>query len=384
MPVTTKAWVLHRNPNPKEYKPTEFLYEDFTFPDPTDDEVLVEPVAGCWEGNMSHAMARKPIDICHARNEERCVTGNAGVVRVLQPGRNVKGLKEGQMALVFCNGIPDEFGYPKKIYAYDQPNSYGIMAKRTKLLGRQLIALPPNTKHSVHAWAAFSLRYITAWSNWELAYGTLRLLMNEKELPKPYVFGWGGGVSLATLGLAKNFGCDGTMISSQAKRLALIKKMGVRAIDRREFPGLAFDQALFSSDKEYKMEYLAVEEKFIKEVERITEGHMVNIFIDYVGSPVLRVTLKTLARQGIVTTAGWKEGMMISLVRAIECIDRHQHIHTHYARYQQGVAAVEYAEKNDWMAVPDDKIYEFDEIPELVKDYDAGNLTCFPTFNINK
>ena len=81
----------------------------------------------------------------------------------------------------------------------------------------------------------------------------------------------------------------------------------------------------------------------------MTGGNIVNIFIDYVGVPVLRATLKVLAREGVLTTAGWKEGMMIELVRATECIARHQHINTHYARYEQGLAAVEFAEKNGWL-----------------------------------
>ena len=40
---------------------------------------------------------------------------------------------------------------------------------------------------------------MTAWSNWELAYGTLRLLLNENDLPHPQVWGWGGGVTLGEL-----------------------------------------------------------------------------------------------------------------------------------------------------------------------------------------
>jgi hypothetical protein len=102
-----------------------------------------------------------------------------------------------------------------------------------------------------------------------------------------------------------------------------------------------------------------------------------------VGSPVLRVTLKALARQGVITTAGWKEGMMLSIVRAIECINRHQHVHTHYAKYSQGVASVEFAEKTGWAPIPDERVYSFEEIPQLAEDYAAGNLTCFPTFTVN-
>ena len=108
-----------------------------------------------------------------------------------------------------------------------------------------------------------------------------------------------------------------------------------------------------------------------------------NIFIDYVGVPVLRSTLKVLAREGVLTTAGWKEGMMIELVRASECIARHQHVNTHYARYQEGLDAVAFAEKNGWLPPLESKVYEYDQIPELFEDYAKDNVGWFPIFRVN-
>ena len=76
--------------------------------------------------------------------------------------------------------------------------------------------------------------------------------------------------------------------------------------------------------------------------------------------------------------------MEIWHLRAKECIERHQHIYTHYARYQQGVRAVAYAETNDWMPEVDEKhIYTFDQIPQLAEDYEAGMTGIFPCFSIN-
>ncbi len=110
---------------------------------------------------------------------------------------------------------------------------------------------------------------------------------------------------------------------------------------------------------------------------------MVHVFVDYIGSPVFRATLKALARQGVVTTAGWKQGMHMSYLRARECIQRHQLIHTHYARYSQAVAAVTYAEEHDWLPHVDDKIYGFDEIPLLVERYRAGQAGMFAVYAVN-
>jgi len=383
MSIKTDAWVLYAGEKGAAPSPTELVRETFELDDPGAEEAVCSPLFGCMEGNMGHALERKPIDICLARGEEKVVIGNAGVVRVERCGADVTTVKEGDTAILFCNGDPDEFGYPRKIFGYDTPGTSGVLAKTTKFDQRQLIPVPADSKHSPEEWAAFSLRYVTAWSNWELAYGTLRLLLDDEELPSPQVWGWGGGVCLGELALAKHFGCEATQIASNDERLATIEKLGIRPLDRREFIDLYYDKKRFRKDEDYTAKYTAAEKTFMARVNEITDGKMVNIFLDYVGVPVLRATLKALAREGVIATAGWKAGMMIELVRATECIARHQHVHTHYARYRQGQAAVAFAEKNGWLPPLDGKVYPFDDVPQMFKDYDEGNLGWFPIFAVN-
>ena len=384
MTLKTDAWVLHAGEEGGKPVATRLLRESFEFDEPGPDEALVSPLFGCLEGNMAHAVERRPIDICLARREEKIVIGNSGVVRVERCGSEVTTVNEGDTAIIFCNGTPDAYGYPNQIYAYDTPGTIGVMAKQTKLKEKQLIPIPADTGYSLAQWAAFSLRYVTAWSNWELAYGTLRLLVHKDELPSPRVWGWGGGVTMGELALAKHAGCDVTQIASADERLKTIEQLGIRSLDRRNFMDLYYDKKRFKKDEDYTQKYLASEKAFLSEVKKLTDGEMVNIFIDFVGTPVLRATLKALARQGIITTAGWKEGMMIELVRASECISRHQHINTHYARYSQGIAAVAFGEKNGWLPPVDDQVYGFDDIPQLFKDYHDGNVGWFPIFQINE
>lgn len=112
---TTEAWVLYQAPEdvkPDTLQSAVLKRESFSFPAPNDHEVLVEPIYGCWEGNMSHAIARTPIDVCRHRGEEKIVLGNAGVVRILHTGRAVTALRPSDYAVVFCNGLPDADGYP--------------------------------------------------------------------------------------------------------------------------------------------------------------------------------------------------------------------------------------------------------------------------------
>lgn len=382
--ITTEAWVLYKGEDPRKPVAAELKKESFTFPDITEFEVLAEPLYGCWEGNMTHALERRPVDICQQRGEDKVVIGNAGSVRILKVGSAVTAVKPGDLCLVFCNGIWDKFGYPEKILAYDAPNTMGVMAKQMKLHEKQVIALPEDSQYSLPQWAAFSLRYITAWANWKLAYGCWRLQMTEEDCPAPFVWGWGGGVSMAELALAKFQGCRVAMISSDDKRLKLIEQMGIKPIDRRKFPNLDFDEGKYAADPAFKKAYLESEEIFLEIVRKNTLDLGVSIFIDYVGSPVIRATLRALARQGVITTAGWKEGMKISSVRAIECIQRHIHVHTHYARYQQGRAAVRFAEDTGWIPQVDSEIYSWDNIPQLAHDYATGKISAyFPMFQVN-
>lgn len=383
MTIKTDAWVLHAGEKGAPPKPTQLVREIFETRDPGPEEALVSPLFGCMEGNMGHAVERRPIDLCHARGEDKVVVGNAGVVRVEKVGSAVTTVREGDTAILFCNGVPDKYGYPERIFGYDTPDTVGVLAKTTRMHQKQLIPIPKNTKYPLEQWAGFSLRYVTAWSNWRLAYGTLRLLLDEKELPAPEVWGWGGGVSLGQLALAKHFGCKVAQIASTDDRLTTIESLGIRAVDRREFRDLYFDKKKFKADEDYTKRFLAAENIFVKKVTEMTGGNMVNIFIDYVGVPVLRSTLKVLAREGVLTTAGWKEGMMIELVRASECIARHQHVNTHYARYQEGLDAVAFAEENGWLPPLESRVYEYDEIPALFEDYAKDNVGWFPIFRVN-
>ncbi|MGB8508766.1 MAG: hypothetical protein WCD76_10195, partial [Pyrinomonadaceae bacterium] len=98
-----------------------------------------------------------------------------------------------------------------------------------------------------------------------------------------------------------------------------------------------------------------------------------------------RVTLKALARPGVITTAGWKEGMHLSVVRAIECMKWHTHVHTHYARYAEGLEAVRFAEEQGWMPDVGEEVFGWEDIQRLSGEYTAGKLSSyFPIYQVNQ
>jgi NADPH:quinone reductase-like Zn-dependent oxidoreductase len=380
--VKAEGWFIHAAPTGSPRGRASLVRESFEVGALEDGEVLAAPLFGAWEGNMAHSLARRPIDICRFRDEERVIIGNAGVVEIVDAGR-CKSLRAGQKALVFCGADPDPHGYPTTILGYDARGTTGCLATLIKIKERNLIALPESTRHPPARWAAFSLRYITAWSNWRVALGTYRLLVPESQDPSPNVWGWGGGATLAELDLARRQGCSVTMLSGTDRHLETIRNTGVMAIDRRAFPDISVDDERFTKDVAYRGAYARSERLFVAAVQERTAGRGAQIFVDYIGTPVLRATTRALSRNGIIATAGWKEGMQIAYLRAQACIGRQQHINTHYASYDEGVAAVQYAEENGWLPLLDGPTYPFDQIDQLATDFDAGKTSMFPVYAIN-
>jgi hypothetical protein len=96
------------------------------------------------------------------------------------------------------------------------------------------------------------------------------------------------------------------------------------------------------------------------------------------------VTLRSLARQGVIATSGWKHGMTFTFVRAMECIARHIHVHTHYARRQEGLDAVRFAVEHGWLPPISERVHGWDEIPRLADDFAHGRIDdYFPIFAVN-
>lgn len=379
----TQAWVISRA-SKGDASPGGLTLEDVEFEVASPDDVIVEPLFGCWEANMTHAISRWPVDICRLRREEKVILGNAGIVRIAELFQTNSALNEGDLCLYFPQGLEDGSGYTISVAGYDAKGSMGLLAKRLIAKTSQLIALPSSLTEFAPQMSAFPIRYLAAWSNWKVAYACWRVQMDAPS-EHPIVWGWGGGVSLGELLLAKAMGCTAAMIASGSNRLNLLNALGITAIDRREFDELDYCPSLYDSDISYKSRYLRAEGKFLDIVKEKTNQCGVSIFIDNIGTSTSRATLRAIGRQGVVTTTGWKEGKEIVLDRARECIGRHIHVHTHGARRSEATAAVEYAVRNHWIPPIIDEIYRWEDIPILADDYANSRLKgYFPLFSVNE
>jgi NADPH:quinone reductase-like Zn-dependent oxidoreductase len=362
--ISTEAYVITSGPARSE---AVFKLGQFRFDPPNDTELLVRPIYGCWEGNMGHALTSIPVDICRVRGESGVVLGNAGVFQVEKVGQQVEGWGEGDFGMVCCVGDVDDFGYPKTIFGYDARNTIGLLARKTKLRPDQAIRISPDSKYSLKQWAAFSLRYITAWSNWHTAFKCWSAQSADKPTEHCIVFGWGGGVSFAEVTLARLYGCRAYMMTSRPKCKALLESAGVTAVERPEGGSAQLETTLMET------------------MEDLTEGRRVDILIDNLGL-FYRTSMRLLSRRGVITTSGWKFESTFPVLRPQECINRHVHVYTHYACYSEGVAAMKFAEQAGWMPPIDDEvIWAWEDVPRLADDYARGSLSSlFPIYAVNE
>ncbi len=382
--MTSEAWIIEKGTGITEPGKLKPYHVDIGLPGPK--EIIVAPLYGCLEANLIHAIQRNPIDVCEQRNEPFIVPGNACVAKVMQVGANVSLVKQGDICMGFGISKGDDYGYPVTVVGYDAPNVSGSLAKRLLMQQHQMIPLPANTKFSLKQWAAFSARYVSAWSNWKVAFSCWKSQMENANPAEHFVCGWGGGVSLAQLQLAKLQGFKTIMIASKQSRLNHIALQGILPLNRRAFPNLNFQPGKYHKDPDFREAYKKSEKIFLEQLYQVTQGKMIDIFIENIGQPVYRATIKALARQAVISTCGWKMGMEISYLRALECISRHIHVHTHYATHSDVVEAMAFAEKTGW--IPDiaaEKVYLWEDIPALCDAYINEEIdSYFPVFEINK
>lgn len=353
------AWVFCDNGSD-----VSMMRKDYEISSLGDDELLLKPLYGSLEGNIVHAFNKFPEDVFSLRCEKEIVMGNAGVMLVSETGRNISDLQKGDLCIYFCNGEPDRYGYPKKITGYDKKGSMGVMAKTIRLNRNEVIKIPKNSSISLPQWAIFSLKFITAWSNWKLAYNAYHIQLPEVSDEEISVWGWGGGVSYAEIRLAQLMGCRAGLITSKQSITQLCTKHGIDVLDRkiRNNSLKKFRKAFFDKAG--------------------SEG--ASIFVDNIGAETYQDTMRFLSREGVIATNGWKDGAVYPVIRSSECINRHIHVHTHYASMSEGFEAVEFALNHDWIPQYTGRIYDFDSLPELMEDYRCGKLeNYFTVFQIN-
>lgn len=382
------AWILRSGfvTGPVEHAADALERGSFTFRELQPGEAVVEPLLGAWEANIDHAIARQPIDVCSTRDEDEILLGNLGLARIRQihPDSPKSSLQEGDICMLMPFGVTDRNGYAELVYAYDCPGTTGLLAKTTQVPIQLLLPVPEKSKFSLRQWATYG-RLFTAWDNWHKAFSAWRLQVPDADPADNLVFAWGGGVSLAFLVLAKNAGFQVAMTAGSDERLELLGRYGITPIDRRELPCLNVPKRSHK-DREYSQQHGLSRRKFIDEIQELSSGFGASIIMDNIGEPVYPLTLEALAREGVLTTCGWKAGMRMSHLRGQECIQRHVHLHTHVWHQPSSAATRDAIEAGDWMP-PESSITVtgFDDINDMARQsLDHGLPAYYSLYQVNE
>src|SRR5436853_2885760 len=197
-------------------------------------DVHLRILAASAEHDVDHAALADTVNIAEAGGG-RMYPGNSALGEVLDVGPEVTDFKPGDIVITHCNGEPDEFGFPLRIWAYDQPESVGWYGEEAVVGAWQVIKAPLDCGLNLWEIAALPLRAPTAYHMWRRALGIYRLKVPRERQATLNVMGFGGGVSELFLQLAKAEGHNAFFCSGPPERRAALEKAGIVGIDQQQF-----------------------------------------------------------------------------------------------------------------------------------------------------
>ena len=115
--------------------------DEVELPELGSHDVHMRILAVSAEHNVDHAALADTVNIAEVRGG-KIYPGNSAVGEVVAVGAEVERFKPGDVVLTHCNGEPDMYGYPLRIWAYDQPESVGWYGEEAVLGDWQLIPAP--------------------------------------------------------------------------------------------------------------------------------------------------------------------------------------------------------------------------------------------------
>src|SRR5499425_3842265 len=139
---------------------------------PGDVRLRILAVSG--EHNINHAALADTVNIAELRGG-KIYPGNSALGEVVAVGEGVTKFKPGDIAITHCNGEPDVYGYPMRIWAYDQPDSIGWYGEEAMVGDWQVIKAPLACGLNLWEIAALPLRAPTAYHLWRRGHDIFRV-----------------------------------------------------------------------------------------------------------------------------------------------------------------------------------------------------------------
>jgi NADPH:quinone reductase-like Zn-dependent oxidoreductase len=330
-------------------------------------DVHLRILAVSAEHNVDHAALADTVNIADARGG-KIYPGNSAVGEVIAVGADVTRFKVGDIVLTHCNGEPDAYGYPLKIWAYDQPESVGWYAEEAVVGDWQLVPAPLDCGLSLWEIAALPLRAPTAYHLWRRAEGIFRLKVGREQLSTLNVLSFGGGVGELFLMLAKSEGHNAFFCSGNPERRKALEELGIVGIDQK-----AFNR--FASRDDVKA--------FVGESKRLTNRTGMHIVCDMLRGPLFAAGFAVASRQGVNVSAGWQLDTAINYNSAGASTKQITLDHTHYETVTGCAAATELYGKV-FKPTIHSEIYDFEDLPRCFEEMHQNTQVGIPIIRVAK
>ncbi|MBV8303380.1 MAG: hypothetical protein JOZ04_04165, partial [Acidimicrobiia bacterium] len=328
-------------------------------------DVHLRILAASAEHNVDHAALADTVNIAEARGG-KMYPGNSALGEVLDVGPDVTEFETGDIVITHCNGEPDEFGFPRRIWAYDQPESVGWYAEEAVVGDWQIIKAPLDCGLSLWEIAALPLRAPTAYHMWRRALGIFRIKVPRERLATLNVLGFGGGVSELFLMLAREEGHNAYFCSGSPERRQALQKLGVEGIDQKQFNR-------FAGKDDVKA--------FRKHVSQLTGGVDIHIVCDMLRGPVFPAGLAIAAREGVNTSAGWQLSQVVEYNSTLMSVKQVTLDHTHYETVYGCHAATELYGKV-FKPTVHREVYAFEDLPRAFHEMHQNTQTGIPIIRV--
>jgi NADPH:quinone reductase-like Zn-dependent oxidoreductase len=330
---------------------------------PTDVHIRILAVSG--EHNINHAALADTVNIAELRGG-KIYPGNSAVAEVLEVGAQVRKFEPGDIVITHCNGEPDIYGYPLRIWAYDQPDSVGWYGEEAVVGEWQLVPAPLDCGLNLWEIAALPLRAPTAYHMWRRALGIFRLKVPRERRAVLNVLSFGGGVGECFLMLAKAEGHNAFFCSGTAERRDALQKLGIVGIDQKRFNR-------FKTKADVKA--------FADECKKLTGGEQMHIVADMLRGPVFAAGLAVAAREGVNVSAGWQLSQVVEYNSTLMSVKQVTLDHTHYETVDGCWAATELYGKV-FKPTVHKEIYAFEDLPRAFQELQQNVQTGIPIVRV--
>jgi len=330
-------------------------------------DVHMRILAASAEHNVDHAALADTVNITELRGG-KIYPGNSAVGEVIAVGSEVTRFKAGDIALTHCNGEPDIYGYPLRIWAYDQPDSIGWYGEEAVVADWQLIPAPLDCGLNLWEIAALPLRAPTAYHLWRRAIGIFRLKVSRGQRARVNVLGFGGGVSELFLMLAAHEGHRALFCSGSPERRKHLEQLGIEPIDQREFNR-------FAGKEDVKA--------FNKHLKAMTGGEGAHIVCDMLRGPVYAAGLAAMGRMGVNVSAGWQLDTACNYNSANLSVRQITLDHVHFETVDGSNAATELYGRV-FRPTVHREIYAFADLPRAFEEMHQNVQTGIPIVRVAK